>query len=341
MSLSVDRALRKAKSLARNGEVDLAIQVLNDVLDRYPKNGQAINGLKALHQLKAADGSAITGPSRQQLIELTALYKEGRLQEALAQGEALAKQFPNEAIIANLLGAIYGGLGRPEQAASSYKRALQIKPDFAEAHNNLGDALRILGNSEEAVASYKTALQINPGFVIAHNNLGEALVDLGKPEEAIPRFELALQLQPDFAEAHINLAETLNELGMPDEAITSCDKALQINPAFAKAHRFLSTVKTFQDDDPQIHQMLQLLERKKLPENEQMHLNLALAKAHEDIGDYDNAFSYFVEGNRLRHKELNYRISSTRTFFAKIKTAFSNEPPVLQSPEESASDNYQ
>ena len=405
MSLSVDQALRKAGSHARKGEADLAAQIYKSVLEQYPKNKQALEGLKALQQPTAVNVATNAGPSRQRIDALTALYKQGKLQETMAQGEALAKQFPNEPITANLLGAVYVGLGdleqavanytralrikpdfaeahnnlgdvlkslgKPEEAVASYHRALQIKADFAEAHNNLGDVLKSLGKAEEAVASYNRALQTKPDFFIAHNNLGAALNDLGKTEEAVSSLTKALQIQPnlaeahsnlgvalnelgkseeaassltralqikpDFAKAHINLGTTLNDLGKPDEAVASYNRALQINPAFAKAHRFLSTVKKFQDDDPQIHQMLQLVERNNLPDEDRIHLNFALAKAHEDIGNYERAFSYYIEGNRLRKEELNYEISSARASFAKIKATFSIDVPALSALEESES----
>jgi len=341
MTLSVDKFLRKAKSHAKKGEIDLAVQILKDILDRYPKNKQAIERLKSLQQLTEAYVAPGAGPSRQQLVELTALYKEGKLKDCLAQGEVLAKRFPNEPITANLLGAVYVALGRPKQAVASYTRAIQIKFDFAEAHNNLGDVRKILGEFEEAVASYQRALQIKPDFDVAHNNLGEVLIDMGQPDRALSSFAKALQIQPNFADSHINLGTTLNSLGKPDEAIASYNRALQINPAFAKAHRFLSTVKTFQDGDPQIDLMLQLLERKSLPKEDRIHLNFGLAKAHEDINDYDKAFSYFIEGNRLCKEELNYKTASTRALFAKIKAAFSSGTPVLRNLEGLASDNRQ
>ena len=405
MPLSVDQALREAKSHARKGEADLAAQKYKGVLQKYPKNKRAIEGLKALQSSTPVNVATISGPSRQQINGLTALYKLGKLQESLVQGEALAKQFPNEPITANLLGAVcfelghleqavtnytralqikpdfaeahnnlgdvLRSLGKPEVAVASYHRALQIKPNFAEAHNNLGDVLKCLGKPEEAVASYNRALQIKPDFVIAHNNLGAALNDLGKteeavssltkalqiqpnlaeahsnlgvalnelgkPEEAVSSLTRALQIKPDFAEAHINLGTTLNDLGQPDEAAASYNRALQINPAYAKAHRFLSTVKKFQDGDLQIQQMIQLVDQNNLPDEDRIHLNFALAKAHEDIGDYDRAFSYLMEGNRLRKEELNYDISSARASFANIKAAFSMDVPTLSVLEESES----
>ena len=312
---------------------------------------------------------------REKLVALTALFKQGKLQECRVQCEALAKRFPNEPNTANLLGATYAALGKLDKAIASYAKALQSWPDFAEAHSNLGDALLGLGKTGEAAASYQKAihlkpelvvaqtnlgaaliqlgnaeaavssltkaLQIEPNLAEAHNNLGIALNDLGRPEEALSSLTRALQINPDFAEAHNNLGATLNSLGKPGEAAESHIKALQIDPTLARAYRFLSNVKTFQDGDPEIRQMLQLLERKNLPDKNRRDLDFALAKAHEDIGDYDRAFSLFEEGNRLRKKELNYDISSTRALFARIKETFLNEIPILKDVAESGTENRQ
>ncbi len=205
MSLSVDRALRKAKRHAKKGEADLAAQKYKSVLEKFPKNKRAIDGLKALQQAKAVMTASNSGPSQEQINGLIALYNQGKLQETLVQGEALAKEFPNIPFTPNLLGAVNAGLGRLEQAVASYTKALQIKPDFAEAHNNLGAALNDLGKPEEAVASYNKALQIKPDYAEAHNNLGNALNHLGKLEEAVANYNKALQIKPDHAEAHSNL----------------------------------------------------------------------------------------------------------------------------------------
>ena len=55
-----------------------------------------------------------------------------------------------------------GNWGKLDEAVASYRKALAIKLDFAEAHNNLGGALRDLGKLEEAMASYHKALAIKP-----------------------------------------------------------------------------------------------------------------------------------------------------------------------------------
>ena len=70
--------------------------------------------------------------------------------------------------------------GKVDEAITHYQKALQIKPDYAEAHYNLGNALLQKGSVDEAIAHYQKALQINPGYAEAHNNLGNALSPKGQ-----------------------------------------------------------------------------------------------------------------------------------------------------------------
>ena len=100
--------------------------------------------------------------------------------------------------------------------------------------HNLGGALRDKGQWDEAMAEYRKALQIKPDNAEAHNNLGNALYDKGQLDEAITEYRKALQIKPDYAEAHNNLGNALSEKGQLDEAMTEYRKALQIQPDFAE-----------------------------------------------------------------------------------------------------------
>ena len=117
---------------------------------------------------------------------------------------------------------------------ASYTNALQINPDFAEAHTNLGSTFKALGKPEEAIASYTKALQIRPDLTGAHYNLGIILSDLGKYEESIASYTKVLQFQPDFAEAHGLIGNAFVEVDKYEEAIASFTKALQFKPDYAE-----------------------------------------------------------------------------------------------------------
>jgi len=64
-----------------------------------------------------------------------------------------------------------GPSGAVEAAIVQFQKALEIQPDYAEAHNNLGNALARQGKIEAAIAQYQKALEIRPDFAEAHNNL--------------------------------------------------------------------------------------------------------------------------------------------------------------------------
>jgi len=131
--------------------------------------------------------------------------------------------------------------GRVDEAIVQYRKALKIKPKYAEAHNNLGAAFEAQAQLDEAMAEYRKALDANPNYVVAHNNLGAVLAKRGRFDEAIDHYLRALDLKPDYAEAHLNLGNALSAQARLDEATREYRKALTIRPNYAEAHNSLGT----------------------------------------------------------------------------------------------------
>lgn len=65
---------------------------------------------------------------------------------------------------------LYGDARYIESIAAS-RRALELRPDYAEAWNNIGAAYNQLGRYEEAAAACEQALRYQPDFELARNNL--------------------------------------------------------------------------------------------------------------------------------------------------------------------------
>jgi predicted TPR repeat methyltransferase len=97
-------------------------------------------------------------------------------------------------------------LGRLAEAEASYRRALQINPDFAEAHCNLGITLHSLGRLEEAVMNCQKALQLKPDYADAHSSLGITLQLLGRFDEALAHFKERVRLTPGDVVAQHQIA---------------------------------------------------------------------------------------------------------------------------------------
>src|SRR5205823_521468 len=66
--------------------------------------------------------------------------------------------------------------------------------------------LQVQRNLDQARGCYRQALNLDPNYAEAHNNLGLALRQEGKLDEAAHCFQRAVELKDELAEAHLNRA---------------------------------------------------------------------------------------------------------------------------------------
>ena len=107
-------------------------------------------------------------------------HLEGNIPEATKYYQLYINQgFKNQTVFYNY-GTILKALGKLKEAEISYRKAIEINPDYALAHCNLGNVLKDLGQLKDAEISYRKAIEINPDFANAHYNLGVTLTNMGE-----------------------------------------------------------------------------------------------------------------------------------------------------------------
>jgi tetratricopeptide (TPR) repeat protein len=201
---------------------------------------------------------------------------------------------------------------------------LILKPEYAEAYSNLGNVLKEQEKLDEALACFQRALILKPDDALIHYNLGNTFKDQGKLDEAVASFQQALALKPDFGEAHHSLGLIFRELGKMDDAIACYRKALSLKPDYAKAYRNLSLMVKYTGVDDDIQAMEYLYSKKKeTSDTDRIDLGFALGKIFEDLGNYNRAFAYILEANRLKRKSYNYAIQDDHDLFKRIRKTFS------------------
>ncbi len=167
--------------------------------------------------------------------------------EAYASDERIwsdtVEKLPQNERAHNNLGIALFDEGRIPEAIAQYERALQLKPDLAEAHTNLGNAFaKIPGRMDEAIAQYKEAVRLKPGYIAARFSLANAFDDEGHTDQAIEQSGEALRIRPTSAEAHANLGSELSKVpGKLNDAIGEFDVALRLKPDLAEAHSGLGS----------------------------------------------------------------------------------------------------
>src|SRR5262245_14015016 len=76
-----------------------------------------------------------------------------------------------------------------EQAMACYRRALELKPTYAEAHNHLGNLLQQQGQLEQAEMHYQRALEFKPNYGEAHFNQSLLMLLSGQFQDGWREYE--------------------------------------------------------------------------------------------------------------------------------------------------------
>jgi serine/threonine-protein kinase len=167
-----------------------------------------------------------------------AAYRRKKLAEAEAAWRKAITLRPEYAEAHYNLGILLANRHKHGEAEAAWRKAIAVKPDYPEAYANLAYALRAQGKEREAEAASRKAIELKPHSE-AYNNLGNSLASHGKYGAAEAAYHKALALRRDLPEAHTNLAIILTRQQKYAEAEAACRKGIELNPDFAPLHNSL------------------------------------------------------------------------------------------------------
>jgi tetratricopeptide (TPR) repeat protein len=176
------------------------------------------------------------------------------------------------------------------EAEISFRKSIEINPNFAGAHNGLGNILRDLVRIEEALGCYQRAVALAPSDALLYNNIGITLTDIGDIDGACLAFERAVALAPRCGNYYRTLAGTgrVSSVAMQSMEKLACDMV-------------------------------------SLPENDQMELHFALGRVYEDRAQHERSFPHLVAGNRLKRRSIDYDEGAALRLLDRIRATFTAE----------------
>ena len=136
-------------------------------------------------------------PSKEQVInQAFKFHSQGNISEAAKYYQHFIDQgFKDHRVFSNY-GEILQGLGKTQESEMLYRKALEIKPDFAEALHNLGIILKDIGNLKESESCLRKADYISPNNIDSKLNLGIILHQNGNSKEALEIFLKGIKIDP-------------------------------------------------------------------------------------------------------------------------------------------------
>ncbi len=136
---------------------------------------------------------------------------------------------PDDARLHFLLGKAAAGTDE-ETAQKSFRKAAELRGDFAEPRIELGRLYAKKGEYDEAASEWKEALKADPASLPACMLLALMNQEQKKWDEAASWYAKSLEIDPRFAPAANNLAWLYLEQGQPDRALPYAERAKEAMP---------------------------------------------------------------------------------------------------------------
>ncbi len=191
----------------RKGDLAGALAAAEDALKRNPESKTA--------RLRKAE------------LLLDMGYREGS-KEKIAQGRGIADAMlakePGNPDALFVKAKIDLAEGRNQDAATALRRALETKPDWAQARFLLGSALFLQGDANGARSEVARAVEIEPDLAEARKMLARIHASTNQFDVAVEESRKYLAARPGDAEARLHLAQSLVRLGKPKDALAELEK---------------------------------------------------------------------------------------------------------------------
>jgi len=121
------------------------------------------------------------------------------------------------------------------EAIDEFKRAIELKPDYAEAYYHMGQAYFSLHRYDESYAAHKNSVKYDPKSADAHFSFGVISYMLGNDKEAIDALKKVLNVDPNHVNAYMKLGNIYLELKQYQDATDTYEKVLKIKSKSAEA----------------------------------------------------------------------------------------------------------
>ena len=95
---------------------------------------------KEIPQNKSLEAET-SNPPQNQITALVNLYQSGQMAEAEQACRELLEIYPQSFVVMNVLGAAVSRQGKLKESIQVFDKAIQLKPDYAEAYSNQGVTL--------------------------------------------------------------------------------------------------------------------------------------------------------------------------------------------------------
>jgi len=269
----------------RTGEsLQQAAEFYRQAIDKDPNYALAYSGLAETYVLFSSYDVAPADDSM--------LQAKAAAQRALAIDDSLAE--------AHTALGFYLSNYEWDRAGSEkeYRRAIELKPNYASAHHWLGADLSNVKRFDDSLVELRRAEELDPLSPIIGTNLGDMLAFARRYDEAIAQYKRTLVSNPNFGYAHRALGWAYGLNGRYPEAIAETRTSIELrNGSSAKGYLGLWLARSGKRDEA-----VKLLSELKQESAQNYVQPYTFALIYIGLGDKAEALNW-LEKQMLAHAE--------------------------------------
>ncbi len=182
-------------------------------------------------------------------------------------------------------------------AEREYKRAIELSPNYANAHDGYSFYLKATGQHEAAIQSCQRAQELDPLSMFATLSLGWAYYFARDYDRALIQARKVLDLDANFGFAHWHAGKTYLQKGMFTEAVASLRQALNLIGGTPPFISFLGHAYARAGKQREARQMLTQLLRLS---NKQYVSSYFIAILYLGLGEMDQTFAWLEQAYEER-----------------------------------------
>ena len=268
------------------------------VLEKQEKFAEAEQSWKAFLALDPSDAEAWTSLGFD-------LWRQDKNEEALKAFQTGRSKGDARASNDNGKGLALRDLGRLDEAAAAFRRAVEIEPDWAIFHYNLGGVLLQQGNTAGAEQETLSAIRLDPKDWYSYDRLAALRKKQGHRDGALQAYRDALAADAEPARANAAIGNLLVEDGKSAEGLPYLEKAVALNPkdGFMRKDmgQALENLKRYPEAEAAYRESIQLAPTSAVPHGYLGSLLESTQRTEEALKEYEAAekiqpdYAYAVE----------------------------------------------
>ncbi len=231
-----------------------------------------------------------------------------------------------------LLAMVNLRVGQIKKAIALLEKALSLGDSRIEYTAQLAKCYSLTGQLQLAK---KTALSIplhSIKLALDADTLGVTLTQVGLHEHAITYFEHALTLcntnQPQHSQFYFNYGVCAKFLGLFEKAEGAFEQAISLDSLHHQSHFALADLTKASKDKNHISRLEKIAKQVYSPDA-QLHLGHALAKEHQDVGDFNLAYLALQQGKAAKYNQSPFDSNASEALFEHIKKLSEDNRKVL------------